>query len=135
MYKCICSFLLIFLSGIVFSQGRNEAPFKTPNTHIEPTPDPKKDKPKRKELNFVIKKDTKGYLPGNKCFEEVTTDMGFIYLAVPKGQSYYTSEFDRNLHNFGAKIKILVKNGPFWKIKVNKTYKKCNYGYADYAAP
>lgn len=121
--------------GLAFSQDHKDVPFKTPNTHFDPTPHPKGDRPKRKELDYVIKKDTRGFLPGNKCFEEVTKDMGFLYMAVPKGQSYYTSEFDRNLHNLGAKTKILLRNGIFWKLKVKKAFKKCKYGYADYAAP
>lgn len=136
MQKYILCFLLMsFSADAAFAQAQNDPPFKTPNTHLRPAPNPKNARPERKKIRYIIKKDTKAFLAGNKCFEEVTKEMGFMYLAVPKGQSYYTSEFRRNLHNLGVKTIILLKNGPFWKIKINKTYKKCKYGYADYAAP
>ncbi len=126
-------FLLLLLIGFQFSlaQTNGSPPFKTPNTHHNPNPDPKSDKPEEKSLNYIIKKDTKKFLPGNKCFEDATKKMGFMYMAVPKGQSYYTSEFDRNMHNLGVKLKLLFTRGPFWKIKVNKKYKKCRYPYGD----
>lgn len=126
-------FLFICSLEVALSQVREGGgpPFKTPNTHTNPDPNPKDDKPKGREIKYIIKKDTKGFLPGNKCYEEITRDMGFQYLAVPKGQAYYDTEFDRNLHNLGAKIIILLRNGIFWKIKVNKAYRKCKYGYRD----
>ncbi len=134
MFKYTLGFLLIlctFQAAMSQERGGGEPPFTTPNTHTNPNPDPKGDRPKRREIKYIIKKDTKGFLPGNKCYEEVTRGMGFQYLAVPKGQAYYETEFDRNLHNLGAKIIILLRNGIFWKIKVNKAYKKCKYGYRD----
>ncbi len=133
MWKGI--FLGILLVGMCYvnstAQNNDGPPFTTPNTYDDPNPDPKSDKPKEKKIRYIIKKDTKSYLPGNKCYEEVTMSMGFMYLAVPKGQSYYTTEFDRNLHNLGVKMYLLFTKGPFWKIKVNKTYKKCRYPYGD----
>jgi hypothetical protein len=114
-----------------FSQDRNGPPFTTPNTHDNPDPDPKSDKPKEKQIRYIIKKDTKKFLAGNKCYEDVTKKMGFMYLAMPKGQSNYETEFDRNLHNLSVKMHLLFTRGPFWKMKVNKYYKKCQYPYGD----
>ena len=123
--------IIILFCTPAFSQKNGGPPFTTPNTHENPNPDPKSLKPKEKKIRYIIKKDTKTFLPGNKCFEDVTSDMGFMYLAVPKGQSYYTTEFDRNLHNLGVKMYLLFTSGPFWKMKVNKHYKKCRYPYGD----
>lgn len=135
MWKITVCLFVILIGVKATGQDLSDPPFKTPNTHLNPDPSPKKHKSGKGRIHYIIKKDTKGFLAGNKCFEEVTKKMGFVYLAVPKGQSLYTSEFNRNLHNMGAKTMVLLKNGPFWKIRVNKAYRKCKYGYGDYAAP
>ena len=133
MWKSIFSILLfICINAVnVFSQKNGEPPFTTPNTHENPSPDPKSNRPKEKKIRYIVKKDTKGFLPGNKCYEDVTKNMGFKYMAVPRGQAYYETEFDRNLHNLGVKMYLLFTRGPFWKLKVNKYYKKCRYPYGD----
>jgi hypothetical protein len=87
--------------------------------------DKKKEGPKEKKLIQIIKNDTKGILYGNRCFEEVTTDMGFEYVVQPKGQPGNMNEFGRNMHNFWSKFKLFFKAGPFWKSKVNKKVREC----------
>jgi len=120
--------------GIVdaFSQEVDEGYFPTPNTVIGAKPDPKKQHEKEKAIRFIIQNDTKQTLAGNRCFEEVTIKMGFQYLAVPKGQVPNKNGISRWWHNFGVKFMILLKNGPFWKMKVNKKYEECKYGSGDY---
>lgn len=115
-----------------FSQEVDEGYFPTPNTVTGARPDPKKQHEKEKPIRFIIKNDTKQTLSGNLCFEEVTTKMGFRYLPVPKGQVPNKNGISRWWHNFGVKFMILLKNGPFWKLKVNKKYKECKYGSGDY---
>lgn len=115
-----------------FSQKSDKDYFPTPNTVIGAKPDPKKQKEKEKQIRYIVKNDTKETLAGNLCFEEVTMKMGFLYLAVPKGQPYNKNGFSRWRHNFGVKFIILFKNGPFWKMKVNKKYKECKYGSGDF---
>ena len=122
---------LLFVSTS-YSQENNKEYFPTPNTQLDATPDPKKQKDKEKKIRFIITDDTKNTLPGNLCFEEVTAGMGFQYLAVPKGQPPNKNGFSRWRYNFGVKFMILLKNGPFWKSKVNKKYKECKYGSGDY---
>ena len=94
--------------------------------------DKKKEGPKEKKLIQIIKNDTKGILYGNRCFEEVTTDMGFEYVVQPKGQPGNLNGFNRFTHNLWAKIKIIFKNGPWWKAKVNKKTKECRELSGDY---
>ena len=115
-----------------FSQDIDKDYFPTPNTAAGAKPDPKKQREKEKTIRFIIKNDTKGTLTGNRCFEEVTIKMGFQYLAMPKGQAPNKSGFSRWKHNFGVKFMILLKNGPFWKIKVNKKFEECKYGSGDF---
>ena len=115
-----------------FSQEVDNGYFPTPNTVTGAKPDPKKQREKEKTIRFIIKNDTKKTLAGNLCFEEVTIKMGFQYLAVPKGQVPNKNGISRWWHNFGVKFMILLKNGPFWKLKVIKKYKVCNYGSGDY---
>ena len=132
LFKALLTVFCLSLTSLTIAQTRDNPPYKTPNTHKDPAPDPKSDKPKDKKLAYVVKPNTRTFLAGNKCFEEVTESMGFMYVAVPKGQVYYRNEFERWWHNLGAKTKVLFKNGPFWKIKVNKAYQKCKWGYGDY---
>ena len=87
--------------------------------------DKKKVGPEEKKLIRIIKNDTQGILYGNRCFEEVTTGMGFEYVVQPKGQPGNKNEFQRNTHNFWAKFKLFFKAGPFWKSKVNKKVREC----------
>ncbi len=115
-----------------FSQEVNKEYFPTPNTVTGAKPDPKKQKSKEKTIRYIIKNDTKETLAGNRCFEEVTIKMGFQYLAIPKGQEPNKNGFTKWWHNFGVKFIILMKNGPFWKNKVNKKYKDCKYGSGDF---
>jgi hypothetical protein len=106
--------------------------FPTQNTTLDANPDPKKQKEKEKPLRFIIVNNTQGTLAGNLCFEEVTTKMGFQYLAIPEGISPNKNGFARWRHNFGVKFMLLLKNGPFWKSKVNKKYKDCKFGSGDF---
>lgn len=115
-----------------FAQEVEKNYFPTPNTATGAKPDPKKQRKKEKPIRFIIKNDTKETLAGNRCFEEVTTKMGFQYLAIPKGQAPNKNGFARWRHNFGVKFIILFKNGPFWKVKVNKKYKECKFGSGDF---
>lgn len=121
-----------FFENDALAQEVKKDYFPTPNTVIGAKPDPQKQKEKEVIIRYIIKNDTKKTLTGNLCFEEVTAKMGFQYLAVPKGQIPNKNGFVRWKHNFGVKFIIFFKNGPFWKMKVNKKYKECKYGSGDY---
>ena len=138
MRRFFLSFSLIlaiansFCLNYVFAQESNQEYFPTPNTQLDAKPDPKKQKDKEKRIRFIITNDTKNTLPGNRCFEEVTIGMGFQYLAVPSGQPLNKNGFSRWWRNLGVKFIIVLKNGPFWKMKVNKKYDECKYGSGDF---
>ena len=128
----IVFFSNLLVAKVAYSQDTDKEYFPTPNTKVDATPDPKKQKAKEKKIRFFITNDTKNTLPGNRCFEEVTVAMGFQYLAIPKGQPANKNDFSRWWHNLGVKLMIVLKNGPFWKSKVNKKYKECKYGSGDF---
>jgi len=120
------------MGKIAIAQEKNENPFPTPNTVMDAKPDPKKQGEKEKKIRYIIKNDTRETLSGNLCFEEELRKMGFQYLVVPKGQPPNDSAWNRWWHNFGVKFMISLKNGPWWKTKVNKKYKQCKYGSGDF---
>jgi len=115
-----------------FGQATEKDYFPTPNTKIGATPDAKKQGEKKPVIRYLITNDTKETLAGNLCFEEVTAEMGFQYIAIPKGQPLNKNGFSRWRHNAGVKFMLTLKNGPFWKSKVNKKFKECRFGSGDY---
>lgn len=87
--------------------------------------DKDKEDPKERRILHIIRKDTRKVPYGNVCFEEVTHSMGFEYVLQTKGNQGYRNEFDRVMHNFAVKTGIMFRNGPFWRLKVNKKRKEC----------
>lgn len=87
---------------------------------------------KRQKIRYLIKGNTKNTLYGNPCVNQVTREMGFEYLITLKGQQGYESEAQRWAHNFGVKIGLVFKNGPFWKGKLNKRTADCRDRSGDY---
>ncbi len=133
------TFLILMIAGAgnVYAQDADDnypdGYIPTPNTVTGAKPDPKKYGGKEKKIVYIITNDTKNTLAGNECFEAVTRKMGFMYMALPKGVSPNTSGFSRWMHNFGVKFVILLKNGPFWKSKVNRKYRECRLRMGDFA--
>jgi hypothetical protein len=128
----LSAFLLFSNLFQLLAQEQDNNPFPTPNTQIGAKPDPKKQGDKEKKIRYIITNDTKETLAGNICFEEAIREMGFQYLAVPKGQPPNKNGFSRWWRNFAVKFMITLKNGPFWKIKVNRKYEECKFGSGDY---
>jgi hypothetical protein len=125
-------FFMMSIGGLLsFGQSTGEEEPETQNTRVKARPDPSKQGSKNKKIRYIVKKDTKGFLPGNKCYEDATRDMGLMYIALPKGQAMYKNEWNRNMHNLGVKLWLLFTRGPFWKLKVNKIYRDCRYPYGD----
>lgn len=130
--------VFLFICGIaaicttIRAQDRGPDYVPTPNTERGATPDPKKQGQKEKKIRYIITNNTVNTLSGNPCFEKATRKMGFQYLAIPKGQAPNINGWSRWWHNFGVKFMILLKNGPFWKIKTNKMYKDCRYQTGDF---
>lgn len=98
---------------------------KTGATDIETKVDKKKHAPKKRRPLFIVKKNTRKILYGNRCFLDVQRSMGFEYLVQPKGNPLNRSGIGRFFHNFGVKFLLYFRNGPFWQIKLQKKKKEC----------
>lgn len=133
------SILIIFLlsaySGIAQISDepfqKSESPTKNVdgNTRIYHSEHTSEGKP----IRFLIQKDTRGTLSGNKCVFDVTHKMGFEYIALSKGDPGYENEWTRKTHNFGVKTYLFFTRGPFWKSKVKRKIDECRYRTGDYA--
>ena len=124
--------ILLCLKGSGQSITEDGEILSTQATNPRARPDAKKEGPKKKNIRYIIRSDSKGTLTGNKCFEEVTKKFGFEYLIVPENMPPNKNGFSRFMHNLGVKTVLFFKNGPGWQIRLNKKYKRCRYGYGDF---
>ena len=86
-----------------------------------------------KRIRFLIRKDTRGTLSGNKCVTDVTHEMGFEFIPLTKGDPGYENEWMRFSHNLGVQSYLFFTKGPFWKSKVRKRIEECRVKTADFA--
>ncbi len=122
--KYLVVFILLCVTFTI--QAQEDLRFgDTPTTNKDAKYKPRDKDYRQKALIHWVKPDAKGLLIGNKCMDEVTYKMGFIYLVQPKGQPGHRTEFGRLTHNFFAKMGIFFRNGPFWKFKLKKKAKEC----------
>ena len=128
--KLLTLLFICFFSVVTHAQDTDFQATNTTNTDVKVNK--KKEGPKRKKLIKVLKDDTQGILYGNKCFEDMTAEMGFEYVVQPEGQPGSLTGFNKFTHNLWSKIKIMFKNGPWWKAKVNKRMKECREMSGDY---
>jgi len=131
LFKVILCLVLVAVSG-KFALAQSDDIRETNMTSMDQKIDKKKEGPEKKKLIQIIKPDTKGILYGNRCFEEVTNEMGFEYVVQPPGQPGNRTPVGRFFHNFGAKFKLFFKAGPTWKSKVKKKVKECRELSGDY---
>ncbi|BDD09906.1 hypothetical protein FUAX_23380 [Fulvitalea axinellae] len=87
---------------------------------------------KRKRYWRMYRKDTKGILYGNVCFQEATRKMGFEYEVTPKGQPGYKNGLQRASHNFFVSVGLVFRAGPWWPFTVRKRKKRCREATADF---
>ncbi|MBL6448028.1 hypothetical protein JMN32_17050 [Fulvivirga sp. 29W222] len=126
-------YIIVFLLSAGTCYGQDDLKFGdtgTTNKASKYKPNAKMHK-KRRMIQWV-KSDAAGLLQGNRCMDEITNDMGFVYVVQPKGQVGNRSEFGRLAHNFFAKIGITFRNGPFWKFKLKKKRRECRRSTGDF---
>ncbi|MEM7552377.1 MAG: hypothetical protein AAF363_22015 [Bacteroidota bacterium] len=124
----ICIFF--FICEILFSQTKYEER-ETFKTEKELEWDRGRKKATETVYNYIYKKKPKNLLLGNKCLEDATKKMGFLYALANKGDGYNT-ETGRFFHNFGVKSKLFFTRGPLWKFKVKKERKRCRQLTGDF---
>ncbi|QHT69244.1 hypothetical protein GXP67_22700 [Rhodocytophaga rosea] len=69
---------------------------------------------------------------GNRCVGEATQKVGFVYVPMPIQEVERKSRFYYFLHNQSAKLKLTLKNGPFWHKKLKKSIKRCLQSTGDF---
>jgi hypothetical protein len=85
----------------------------------------------KSSLRYLYKTDPQRILSGNRCAEEYTRSLGFVYVIVLPEE-----DGDANLgnffHNFGTSIVLTFRNGLFWSHKVKKRIEKCKISSGDF---
>jgi hypothetical protein len=85
----------------------------------------------KSSLKYIYKTDPQPILSGNRCAEEYTRSLGFVYVIVLPEE-----DGDANLgnffHNLGTSIALTFRNGPFWSHKVKKRIEKCKMSSGDF---
>ena len=104
----------------------------TEKTNERPTYETDRDKLKAKKIIFIIKKNQKGLLLGNKCLEDYTLGKGYVYLVQIKGPGVSGGFWLRAVHNIGAKTALFFKVGPHWKMAWKRKRKECQNQLHDF---
>jgi hypothetical protein len=105
----------------------------TSTTDLNAKVNKKKERPKGKRRYMtIIKTNTKNTLYGNKCFEDFTRRLGFVYEIQIKGNAGSLTGLNRVWHNSGTKTALFFTAWPWWKLRVNKRYKECRKSTGDF---
>jgi hypothetical protein len=130
MQRIAIVFLLsLLVSGTLFAQ---ETIPPTSSTDVKAKIKKEKERPKRERYMTIIKTNTKNTLYGNKCFEDFTRQLGFVYEIQVKGQPGSMNGFSRFWHNAATKTGLVFTAWPWWKLRVNKRYKECRKSSGDF---
>lgn len=123
----------VVMVHLSFGQAQNDSIPPTSTTDVNSKIDKKKERPEgTRHYMTIIRKDTKNILYGNKCFEDFTRQLGFIYEVQMKGHAGSMNGFARFWHNAGTKTVLFFKAGPWWKARVNKRRKECRTSSGDF---
>lgn len=112
----------ILTSGVLFAQ---ETMPKTNSIDPKAKIDKDKERPEKKHYMTIIKNDTKGILYGNRCFEEFTQSIGFMYAVQNNKGTGGLNGPARFFHNAGTKTALFFTAWPWWKLRVNNKKKDC----------
>ena len=118
-YILIC---YVLSTGALFAQ---ETLPKTNSIDPNAKIDKDKERPEKKRYMTIIKNDTKGILYGNRCFEEFTQSLGFMYAVQNQKSSGGLNGPARFFHNAGTKTALFFTAWPWWKLRINKKKKDC----------
>lgn len=123
----------IVLVGIASIHAQQVDIPSTSTTDVDAKIDKKKERPEgTRHYMTIIKKDTKNILYGNKCFEDYTRQLGFLYEVQMKGHAGSMNGFTRFWHNAVTKTALCFKAGPWWKLRVNKRRDECRTSSGDF---
>ncbi len=90
-----------------------------------------KNRPKRKQIDYIFKNDLNGILYGNPCAMEATRKMGFEYVFQPIGIPGSIPVDEQFSNNLNVNLKLIFTRSPFWKLILNRRIKKCRQNTGD----
>lgn len=135
------SLLLIFIAQSSIAQeleARSDVTEDMPSTAIDIKKDKNFDRTKtpnfpKSKIYVIIRKPEK-VLYGNPCMEEITDEMGFEYLLIPRTSAEGYTDEEPFWHNLKAHFKLIKKNGLFYKRKLRRAIKFCRQMSGDFVA-
>jgi hypothetical protein len=131
--KTVAVSVLLLFTSLSLVYGQNDLVFgDTANTNTAPSNKQLDKSQKSRKIVLWIKNDSKGLLIGNPCMEDVLQEMGFNYLIQFKGKPGQKKALARYIHNKGVKTTIFFRNGPFWRMKLNKKRRECRLSTRDF---
>jgi hypothetical protein len=128
----IVSFLLlsvVVVKGV--AQGYDRAN-PTENIRMKQDDNNKKNKPKRKRIDVIIKNSPKDLLYGNPCVEEETRQMGFKYTVQNPGLPGTLKPVTLFIHNMKVYTRLTLTKSPFWKMVLNRRIRDCRERSGDW---
>lgn len=132
MTRLLVSFLFVSILATNNLYAQEVMP-PTSSTDVDVKFNKKKERPKgKRHYMTIIKTDTKNILYGNKCFEDFTRQLGFVYEVQIKGQAGGLNGFTRFWHNAGTKTALFFTAGPWWKLRVNNRREECRTSSGDF---
>lgn len=87
---------------------------------------------KKSHRAYIVTANIRNIGYGNKCVTEATRKMGFVYVPMPANEIERKSTFYYFTHNQMARLKVTLKNGPFWQGKLKKNIKRCRQTTGDF---
>jgi hypothetical protein len=125
-------FILFFLQFSCFAQAKQEKIYDSfDGGKLLPKPPPVSMN-KQKTILKILKYDNRGLMHGNPCVAEETAKLGFEYLIVCNKDYKDAKPLYVFFYNLGTRIKLTLKNGPGWSIRLKKKIKACKRSTADF---
>ena len=130
-YLIVSSLLLFSLVHRVQGQAYDRSS-PTENIKMRQDDNTRKNKPKRKRIDVIIKNSPKGLLYGNPCVEEETMRMGFKYTVQNQGLPGTLKPVTLLIHNAKVYCRLALTKSPFWKMVLNRRIKDCRERSGDW---
>lgn len=104
----------------------------TENIRMKQDDNKKKNKPKRKRIDVIIKNNPKDLLYGNPCVEDETLRLGFKYTVQNPGLPGTLKPVTLFIHNLKIYTRLTLTKSPFWKMILNRRVKDCRERSGDW---
>lgn len=130
-YGFISILLLCIAVGSATAQAYDRTN-PTENIRMKQDDNTKKNKPKRKRIDVIIKNSPEGILYGNPCVEEETKQMGFKYTVQNPGLPGTLKPLTLMVHNLKVYTRLTLTKSPFWKAILKRRIRDCRERSGDW---